>query len=314
MTLTNTMSWKEICEHVLGKIGHKIPAAQHDKFRRWFGVREKLGYLFDPVMILRVWTICQELESGLDHFVCLCGREGKGKSTLSFQLAAWVNPDGFSQKNIVFGAAQYLQVLKDKLDNPALKGKSESVCLDEGNEILSRETLAMTNRALVKSFNMQRFLNFFCCINIPNFFLLDTILRQHRVRTLIEVTNRGRYKAITGNGIAIINDKGRVTKQVDGVPLPYGVWWEGYFHKDFPPMIDRDTYERDKAASFSRTLSELQDELVVCKQVPVAKVAKAVGCSTDTVIGMIKKGKLVGKQIGAKWYVPKDAFEGLIKP
>ena len=114
--LQDELSWEELCEHTLNKIGHKLKLSEIQIFRNWFAERESVGYLFDPTMILRCFRIWQDLQKGLDHFVVISGREGFGKTTLSFQIAAWVNPQGFTIKNVCYGAKQYLDILSKKAD------------------------------------------------------------------------------------------------------------------------------------------------------------------------------------------------------
>lgn len=114
--LTDTMNWEEICEHTLTKIGHKLKQGEVSIFRKWFAEREKVGYLFDQTMILRCFRIWQDLQKGLDHFIVISGREGFGKTTLSFQIAAWVNPDGFDIGNVCYGAKSYIDILSKKAE------------------------------------------------------------------------------------------------------------------------------------------------------------------------------------------------------
>ena len=66
-----------------------------------------------------------------------------------------------------------------------------SIVLDEGTELLSRETQKQTNMAFLKTFFVQRVLGYLVITDIPNFFMLDNVIRLHRVRTLITITDRG---------------------------------------------------------------------------------------------------------------------------
>lgn len=121
MTLTKQYSWEELCGLTLEKIQGSLKATEIPTFKKWFMKREKVGYLFDYQMILRCFRIWQELEQGLDHFLVIAGREGFGKSTFSFQIAAWVNPNGFGLNNICYGTKSYLDILSRKAKE----------CLDE---------------------------------------------------------------------------------------------------------------------------------------------------------------------------------------
>ena len=232
--LTDRMTWGELCSHVLTKI--HIKEDELPMFRKWFMKRECVGYLIDPLMIKRCFFIWKELKNNLDHFIVLCGREGFGKSTLSFAIAAWINPS-FDLKNVCYGSKQYLDLLHEKQKEyvAAIDDKipTDSLVLDEGTELLSREAMSATNRTLSKTFMVQRALKYVVLINIPSFFMLDTIIRTHRVRTLIDVIGRGKYKCITGKAISIIAKEGMLTKNISGVRIPNGTFWHGYFTKEY---------------------------------------------------------------------------------
>ncbi len=247
MPLEEKYNWKELCDLTLGRIKQYLKPREEATFKKWFMAREQLGYLFDYQMILRAFRIWQELKDGLDHFIVISGREGFGKSTFAIQLAAWVNPN-FTMSSICYGARGYLDVLGRKAeeyngDSSLLE--TESILLDEGTELLSRESLNMTNRVLTKSFFIQRALKFLVITCIPNFFMLDITLRNHRARTLIEVLSRGHYICITGSGIRKIAKEGLQSKQIKGISLKKGTFWHGSFRKKFPITVSRQYSENN---------------------------------------------------------------------
>lgn len=315
--LLDDMDWEQLCEHVLSKVGHQLKAKEIPTFRRWFIEREKIGYLFDYIMVLRCFRIWQELKDGLDHFIVISGREGYGKSTLSFQMAAWINPN-FRLKHITYDAKQYLDLMGEKAEQHVNNQidykdiKSESIVMDEGTELLSKESMNITNRTLTKTFFIQRALKFLVIINIPNFHMLDSVIRFHRVRTLIEIIKRGGYKAITGAGILTVSKEGLPTKQVNSVRLREGQFWHGSYTKKFPNTIDKQEYEKFKMQQIKICIERLKDDVVGAKMVAAVKVSKHIGCSTDTIVRMIKEGKVKGKQIGAKWYITRQAYDKLL--
>ena len=307
-------TWEEIHDHIYSQIGHQLKKSEDKTFKKWFMYREKIGFLFDSIMILRCFRIWQEIQKHLDHFIVISGREGFGKTTLSFQIAAWVNPDGFELGNVCYGAKRYLDILSIKAVKYRSEDKtqSESLVLDEGTELLSRESLNVTNRSLIKTFFVQRTLKFLVIVNIPNFHMLDIAIRMHRVRTLIEVTHRAKYKCITGKGISIIAKEGQLTKQVSGIRIPNGTFWQGYFRKDFPPMIDRELYDNHKIKSIRNMLETMKDDVIQTKFVPVFKVSKEIGITVDTIVNMIKRQEYDGKQIGARWFLTRKSYEKMI--
>lgn len=319
MKLEEQMSWEELAEYTTNRLRPKLKPKEVPQFKKWFMEREKVGYRFDPVLILRCFRIWQDLKQGLDHFAVLSGREGAGKTTLSFQIGAWVNPN-FKLDNVTYGAESYINTLDRKLkqyhayrngevdDEP----ETETLILDEGTELLSRESLNKSNRILAKSFFVQRVLKFFVIVNIPNFHMLDSVVRMHRVRTLIEVKQRGKYRAHVGAAIKIISEKGAKKKDVLSVRIPSGTFWDGDFRKDFPQMIDSLEYEKHKLKGIDNMITTLKGEGVTAKFIPASQVARELNISQEAARNNVKKGLWSGKQIGARFYVRKDAYNDLI--
>lgn len=320
MKLEEKYSWEELYEQTFSKIGHKLQKKDIPVFKTWFMKREGVGYRFDYQLILRAFRIWQELHDGLDHFCVISGREGFGKSTLAIQLCSWVNPN-FRLTNLCYGAKAFLDILGAKADKMVdsidkgeeFIGETESLLLDEGTELLSREALNVTNRTLTKSFFIQRALKFFVVICIPNFHMLDPVVRDHRCRTLIEVIGRGKYKAVTGDGIKTISKEGKITKEISRVSLRNGQFWHGYYNKEFPKDISHLEYEKQKFYGIKEALDTMKDDVVTKKLISVTKTCKEIGLKADTLIGFIKKGEVEGKQIGKRWYISRKAYDKLLQ-
>ncbi|MFC1704716.1 hypothetical protein ACFLZ6_00120 [Nanoarchaeota archaeon] len=189
---------------------------------------------------------------------------------------------------------------------------SQSIVMDEGTELLSREAFNVTNRILTKSFFIQRALKCFVIICVPNFHMLDSVVRHHRVRTLLEVIDRGKYKAITGEGIKKIAKEGAATKDVSRISLRNGQFWHGYFAKEFPRTLNRFDYEKKKMFDIQQTIEQMKDDAIQRKMIAACKAAKEIGCKSDTVIKQIKNKQLEGKMIGNKWYLTRQAYDKLL--
>jgi len=312
-SLEQSMTWSELCDHTINKLkGHFKTEKDIRQFKDWFMLREKVGYRFDAVLIFRAYNIWKDLHNNLDHFAVICGREGFGKTTLSVQLASWVDPD-FSCDSIVYGSSAYVKVLQSKMEkyNRGEEIKPESLVLDEGTELLSRESLNESNRVLTKTFFVQRALKYLVFINIPNFHMLDTIVRKHRVRTLIEVTDRGRYKAIVGVGIQIVTKDGERQKAVSNVRLPIGCWWEGYFNKDFPSNIDFEEYTKHKMKGIDNLLIELgkKDGEVVQGVYYVKDLMKLLSANRMTILSYMDRGLFPSIWVGQRRAVTAEVYQ-----
>lgn len=194
------------------------------------------------------------------------------------------------------------------------KIEAESLVLDEGTELLSREAMNITNRILTKTFFIQRALRFLVAVNCPNFFMLDSVIRNHRTRTLIEVLSRGKYKCIVGKGIKTVAREGKLSKDVNNVGLRKGEFFHGYFVKEFPKFMDRVIYEQHKMESIRDVLEQMKDDVVQKKMIAAGKTAKEIGCTPLTITSMIKRGDVDGKMIGGKYYLTRKAHDKLLTP
>lgn len=304
------MTWAELCEQTIKKLSKPLGNDEEViKFRKWFMEREQVGYRFDPIMIYRCYNIWKDLKSDYDHFIVICGREGTGKTTFGTQIASWIHPT-FKIENVVYGTGEYLKALKSKMSQYKKEGKVDPdvIMLDEGTELLSRESLNESNRILTKTFFVQRALKCLVIINIPNFHMLDSVVRKHRVKTLIEVTERGRYKAIVGVGIPIIAKDGERQKTVSNIRLPYGSFWEGYFRKEFPKTLDFDEYSSHKMNGIDNLLETLDRNNYDVKNnmVESFKIAKVLGKPSDTVTRWINEKRLDGTKLGGRYYIIKN--------
>lgn len=305
------MSWNEICDRVINKIGSALKSDSEIKqFKTWFMEREIIGYRFDPMLILKSYYIGKQLHKNLDHFIVVCGKEGYGKSTIAFQIASWVNPN-FNLNNITYSANGYINILKRKAQGNDIE-TPESLVMDENTELLSRESLSMSNRVLTKTFFVQRRLHFLVIMCIPNFFMLDSVVREHRVSTVIYIKQRGDYRAIVGKGIKLVNEYGKKEKNIERVSLPPGTYWDGHFNDNFPKTIDPEEYDKNKKLNIVKLLVDLSNDTDAIKMVPATKVSKEFSFSQDKMIRLIKTNQVSGKQIGGKWYVTKEAYESLI--
>lgn len=314
--LEKQLSWDEIAEKIANQITANNIALNKPKFIEWFKQREKIGLRFDWQLIFRCYTICQTLNNNDDHFTVLVSREGQGKSTLGMQLASWTSPETFSLKYTCYNSHDYLTLLKKVAEEKETSNTEEkkTLFLDEAAlDLFSREAMTLNNRWLSKAFFTQRFLNCHVILAIPNFFMLDSIVREHRVRTLISILSKGHYKGITGAGINVINQNGtKYHKQINSIPIPDGHFWTGNFNKPFPNNIDQAEYDKHKLSNIKSFLDTAQEESLGIKMISATKVAKEIGVASDTIVNGIKKGAYEGKKIGDKWFITKQQYDKLM--
>ena len=317
--LEDSMTWQELAEYTANRIEKNIsPKWKRKHFIDWFLKREKVGYRFDWRLIYRAYKICKDLENEGDNFTVIVGKEGSGKTTCGLQLAAWTSPETFSIDYICYKATQYLKLIKDLIKKRQEDKLSEKVTivLDEAAlDLFSRKSMSKSNIDLSQIFFIQRILNVHVILCIPDFFGLDTIVREHRVSTLIVMQKqRGNYKAITGKGISIvIQNYRKYGKNLNHHPIPYGCFWTGSFNKPFPNTIDTKEYIRNKLANVDdfvkKCLEGVQENLQL---MPISRMAKQIGSSNEKIKRMIKSGDLDGKKIGDRWYVSPESCKAVL--
>jgi hypothetical protein len=243
-------TWEELANMVGDKIEQSKMLQDFNKkrFKQWFMLREKVGLRFDWKLISRAYHICQQLDKHNDHFTIIVGDEGTGKTTMAAQFCSWVSPN-MNIDDFCYNMPDYVDKLKriavdyqkNKLDK-----NDKSINIDEGGiDLFSREAMRTSNRVLAKTFMVQRFLNVHVTICIPSYWNLDSMVRDHRIKTLIIIPRRSDYKCVVGQGIKIINKTGSKdkTKPLMTLPIPYGMFWEGHFRKNFPDTISFEEYE-----------------------------------------------------------------------
>jgi energy-coupling factor transporter ATP-binding protein EcfA2 len=123
-----------------------------------------------------------------DGFVLIVGREGFGKSTLAMQLAMYVDPT-FNLNRVVFTAEQFLEEVE-------IAEKYQAIVFDETMGYLSsRGAMSKFNKTLIKVMSEMRSKNLFVFLCIPNFFMMDWYVAQHRTTGLLYVRKRGVFSS-----------------------------------------------------------------------------------------------------------------------
>jgi hypothetical protein len=115
-----------------------------------------------------------------DCVICIDGREGAGKTTLSLQLGKYIDPS-LDLSRVVFSPEDFREaVLKAK--------KGQCIIYDEAfTGFSSRASLSPINRVLVSLAMQMRQKNLCILIVLPTIFLLDKYMALFRTRALIHV-------------------------------------------------------------------------------------------------------------------------------
>jgi len=132
----------------------------------------------------------------IDWFLVIAGTEGVGKTTLALDIFAELcELNGYDMRemletNLMYDEDEMLQFLSMLEPNK----KYQPIMMDEGaNILLNRESMYVKRAYILKFFNVMRFLNFITIICTPNFNFLDKNVREHRVKSMFYVPQRGVY-------------------------------------------------------------------------------------------------------------------------
>jgi len=305
--LIKKMSWDEIVLKILNDT-----RSNSLKFKGWLNSKEVLGnYFFSSYAWKRVYNISKELnEMDADHFIVVAGGEGTGKSTLSIQLASVIDPS-FCVERICFSMLDFIKGVRKATQGQAF-------ILDEGNLFLfSRDAQSLDNKAMVKLFALMRQRNLCVIINVPNFWTLETYVRDFRVNTLFYLPknkkSRGRFTMFKGTGIKIVSKEGAKQKSFAGIKVADKYKAFGSFNKSYPSIVSREDYLAHKGENFETFLEELEEvaseQSGKSKFVRVKDFSRVTGKSETAIREMLVKKELKGRKFGATYLIPRSELE-----
>ena len=302
--LVNHMTWEEICDHII-----KLSNYDAKGFKAWLMTKEYLGVKFDPMMYSLAFRIYKKIhEQDSDFFITVTGREGKGKTTFLMNFLALIDPE-LNLKKICFKPLQFIEAVEI--------GKKSCIHLDEGNLILfSREAMSGGNKDMVKILALMRQRNLCVGICVPNFWTLDTYMREHRVNCVIDITARGHYTGYIDKAIQLLSKYGKETKSCSSVVCPYGTFWKGTFNDGIPNIndINKESYMKHKTDTFDSFIADLKvayQEKTDSKSIRASEAQKILAMSASGITKWIKEGKLPAKKVGRLWMIPRDYVEKL---
>src|SRR3989344_2981069 len=93
MTIDKLETWREKVDLVAIRLKGKGFSFDERKFKKWLMSKEKMGYVFDELLIYRAWKIHQRLRKDYDNFTVIAGYEGTGKTTLAIDLCSYISED-----------------------------------------------------------------------------------------------------------------------------------------------------------------------------------------------------------------------------
>lgn len=307
--LSDRYSWPELCKYTSDRLNSRIVKFPYDAFYKWMFSKQSVGYPFDPTLIFQCYKAYRRSLNDYDNFIAVCGYEGTGKSTLARNMAYFLDPN-FDTSKIVFTLDEYLNLLEDML-NEGKKGGC--IVIDEGGQLMfSRDAMSATNKILVRTAMLQRKINVTVIICIPNFFLLDTYIRNSRVNLLIQISDRGEYKGILKDGLTKVSADAIKYKNVLTVKLMSTLYWKGSFNTTIPKNFSVENYEEKKDKYMKLYFKDAMGSKVQDgRGRKLSYVARDIGCSVATLRDMVVRGQVKGFKVNKTWYIDKKEIDKL---
>lgn len=189
------------------------------------------------------------------------GPERIGKSNLSILIGIESNPrfkDKFPDQ-MVFGIDEFKQAIKNSQPG-------DVIIPDEGALMFfSRDAMSRDVKEGIKMLTAMGVYNLFIIINVPNFWIIDKYIREHRVRSVTHVVRRGWVHYYGPKKVRLITqDKNKAYKTIwpdydfrDAFGKVDPVLWARYVDKKKNIVAGRSTEvtaEKDK--EFNKTCSK----------------------------------------------------------
>jgi len=312
--LIDTLTWVEIVNKILKETDQE----SNSKFRKWLESKEGLkGTFFSSPNWLKCYNIYKKVNhSDDDHVQVTCGMEGCGKSTLNLQECAVVDPT-FCKERILNTPLELFQWLKKNLN----RTKGKAIQLDEGNLFLfSREAMKQGNISMIKLFALMRQANLFCNICVPNYQTIDSYIKQHRIDGLNLITKKHRdFTYYSKKAIGIINVALKKGVEMNKIRVPSGLFYGSHWNGDLPTLndINKEGYLNIKDSAWKDFLDNGLNVLKGKDEQTIINMSDAVklsGKKYETLKKMIDNGDIVGRKVGANWFIDKDSFLSVRKP
>lgn len=289
------------------------------KFREWFNERlDPSGKRIDAKTCNLIYSIKEHIDSDKDFIQLIIAEEGQGKTICGLQLANFYDPVGFDCTSIVYNIQDIARLMKeiteDKINN---KQGKKVIVIDEGNEVLfSRSAMSSSSKLLVRFFALCRQLNLYIIICIPNLWTADKYIVQHRVKSLIHITARGKFTCYNSKYIKMIAKVGAVDKNINKVRVPRDGFYKGYYSKTLPSYFDYDKYlelKHNHMKNFVQQLNDFADSVDINKKdesewVSLTNAKKILPIHREKMIEMVNNNELDGKKMGGKWFIRRSSL------
>lgn len=324
-----TKDWKKVVDKIVQDVAGYFPDNKSKEdfkaisnFNKWMSEREVTGNnFFDS----RTYYDCFEIwldinKHDTDYLEVIVGREGSGKSTLGLQKCATV--DLRFNKDQIFNDIEKLYTwIYDNIND--LKGRA--ILLDEGVLFtFSRESQSNNSKSMIKFFNLCRQYNLYVVICIPDWRLIDSYIRRHRINSLTAIIKqKERFVRFPKSSISTVNYL-HVKKGIDMYRMPINEnpyrQWPGIYHQigwwnsKIPTLngLSESIYRDDKREASKQFLMEQLDRIRAKKKelkepyVRVGEASEKLDKHPNTIRSMCDKGILEHKVVNGQRLIKVD--------
>lgn len=303
------MSWSDYVNVMLDQLG----MSSNKDFKEWLLTKGVYNTrYFDANMYRYCYQVHEKLKTDRDHVTVIVGKEGKGKSTLGINIAGMVS-DNFSIKHICYEPEDFVAQLRSDIP------KGSTLQMDEGALFLfSRDAMGNDSRTIVRLLTIIRQMNLHIIICVPNFWIIDKYVREHRVDAVFHVTERGSYTGIISEGVPFISNVERNVKDLQYKlrKIPTKFWWRGSYVKELVSLndVNMETYNQLKIDARNKHLDKINKEYSEDTEFDYIKASdfrKKIGISESGLHRAIKRGDYDARKIGDRWYIHKDELLGV---
>ena len=224
--------------------------------------------------------IKEALAKDLDWLHIVTGYEGVGKTTLALDMCFYIDPN-FNINKIVFSSAELIKAVRNSKPG-------EAILVDEGALVFfSRDSMTKAAKQAVKLLTGMRTYNLFLCICVPDFFILDKYIRDHRVRSVCNVTDRGMANFYFNSNVRKI-DKNKKTNRIV---------YPGYNYRDYFPAFSGPLWEQylEKKKKLVLDNNDEKEKVLTKKEMIINMIKKNMG--TEEIASIVKTDPAYVRQI-----------------
>lgn len=313
LVLSNFETFEDYINAVILKIKNKIIITKESEFKKWLLTKKDFapfGKYFDVLTLYNCFIIQDKINNeDSDYLDIFCGKEGSGKSTINLQKCCFIDPT-FDNTRIFYEPETLFEWLSEH--KGTTKGKS--IQLDEGAQFLfSREGNSKESKLMVKLLTLIRQANLHIGLCIPDYRLIDSYIRRHRVNSVSYITKQKVQFKVFNTETSLSKLNYLIKKNVSPSRISSEDCYFGWWTNNLPNKIQEGLYRELKLNKLHEFLTEgnkilkdkhkVEEVKNISDMQPLSKASAIMNLDTRTLIKRTKEGTLESERIGKKIYI-----------